>query len=118
MEARKDFYGEARWFPLYGSPREPEQEFAVRAGSKLARRMNCGFVEGNTYRGMLYMSVSAGLGKDLPPVKRRAIAMVDPKPPANYVLLSEVRRGGGGGGGSGVARRLLRCAALRVCLQR
>lgn len=87
----KKFYNQARWYPLYGAPREAEEEFSIRAGSKLARRMNCGFVEGNTYRGMLYMSVSADLAKNLPPVKRRAIAMVDPKPPVNYVLLTEAR---------------------------
>lgn len=87
----KRFYNTPRWYPLYGAPREPEEEFRIRSGSKLARRMNCAFVEGNTYRGMLYMSVSADLSKNLPPVRRRTIAMTDPKAPANYVLLTEAR---------------------------
>ena len=87
---RPEYYATPRWYTLYGAPREPEEELHLRKGSKLARRMNCGFVEGSTYRGQLYMSISAGRSGELPPIRRRAIAMTDPKPPANYVLLCEV----------------------------
>ena len=53
-------------------------------------RSGCaGFVEGNTYRGSLYMAIKADHADKLAPVRRRAIAMTDSKPPANYVLLCE-----------------------------
>jgi hypothetical protein len=85
-----EYYRRPRWFPLYGAPREPEAEFHVRSGAKLARRMNNGFVLGSDYRGSLLLSIEAAPERDLGPHKRRGLPMPDVKAPVNLVLLSEV----------------------------
>ncbi len=85
-----EFYRKPRWYPFYGAPREPEAEFHVRAGAKLARRMNNGYVAGSDYRGAVFMSLEAGKEQELPPHKRRGLPMPDMKPPINLILLAEV----------------------------
>ena len=85
-----DYYRRPRWYPLYGAPREPEGEFHLRSGAKLARRMNNGFVLGSDYRGSLLLSIEAAAERDLGPHKRRGLPMPDVKAPVNLVLLSEV----------------------------
>ena len=90
LRTHLEYYRKPRWYPLYGAPREPEAEFHLRSGAKLARRMNNGFVLGSDYRGSLFMSIEAGPERDLPPQRRRGLPMPDVKPPVNLVLLAEI----------------------------
>ena len=85
-----EFYGRPRWYPLYGAPREPEGEFHVRAGAKLARRMNNGYVAGSDYRGSVCLTMAAGKESELAPHKRRGLPMPDIAPPVNLILLAEI----------------------------
>jgi hypothetical protein len=85
-----EFYRKPRWYPLYGAPRDSEAEFHLRAGAKLARRMNNGYVEGSDYRGAVFLAIEAGKETELNPAKRRGLPMPDMKPPVNLIMVAEV----------------------------
>ena len=90
VKSHLEYFRKPRWYPLYGAPREPEQEFHLRSGAKLARRMNNGFVTGSDYRGAVYLSLEAGPEQSLAPHKRRGLPMPDIKQPVNLILLAEI----------------------------
>jgi hypothetical protein len=90
LRRNKAYFETPRWYPLYGAPREPEAEFSLRAGAKLARRMNNGYVDGSDYRGALFLSMHAGTEAVLNPAKRRGLPMPDVAPAVNLILIAEV----------------------------
>ena len=49
-------FQQPRWYSFYGGPREMELAW-FRKMSKLAKRMNAGYIEGSAYRGRVLMSM-------------------------------------------------------------
>ena len=49
-------FQQPRWYSFYGGPREMELKWFTKM-SKLAKRMNAGYIEGSAYRGRVLMSM-------------------------------------------------------------
>lgn len=49
-------FQQPRWYSFYGGPREMELKWFTKV-SKLAKRMNAGYIEGSAYRGRVLMSM-------------------------------------------------------------
>ena len=54
---KPDDYKHPKWYSFYGGPREMELAWFSRM-SKLAKRMNAGYVEGSAYRGRALLAMS------------------------------------------------------------
>ena len=55
--AKKEAYLQPTWYSFYGGPREIELAWFSKM-SKLAKRMNAGYVEGSAYRGRALLTLS------------------------------------------------------------